>query len=404
MRLSLLICAVALAATSASAANAGWVGSWAASPAPPVVAVSGGALPAQPNPSFDNQTIVQIVRLSAGGHRLRVRLSNEYGAAPLSIGAARVALVGPDGAELPGTDRSLTFSGAGSTTLPPRAPMLSDPVDLPTTALAELKISLYLPTNTGPCTCHTIGAEVALVSPPGDYTQRPFTPASKMESRAFITEVDVETARAHPVVIAFGDSITDGYRSTTGTNHRWPDRLTERLNQARKPGEAAVVNEGIGGNRILADGFVASMGENALSRFDRDALSIPGATHLVILEGVNDIGGGATNPPSAQALEAGYAQMIARAHAHGLKVIGATILPYEGAFYYRAPGEAVRQAVNQWIRTSGAFDGVIDFDAAMRDPAHPARLRPELQSGDWLHPNDAGYRTMGDAVPLTLFR
>jgi len=224
LSMNLLICALALAAGSATAANAGWVGSWAASPAPPVVAVSGGALPAQPNPSFDNQTIVQIVRLSAGGHRLRVRFSNEYGTAPLNIGAARVALVSADGAELAGTDKPLTFSGAGGAILPARAPMLSDPVDLPTTALAKLKISLYLPGNTGPCTCHTIGAEVALISPPGDYTQRPFTPASRMESRAFVTEVDVEATRARPVVIAFGDSITDGYRSTTGTNHRWPDR------------------------------------------------------------------------------------------------------------------------------------------------------------------------------------
>ena len=340
MRLSLLICAFALAATSVQAASERWVGSWAASPAPPIVNASSGALPGPLSPSFDNQTIVQVVRLSAGGHRLRVRFSNEYGAGVLAIGAARVALVGADGVELPGTDRPLAFAGAAGASLPPHAPLLSDPVELATPTLARLKISLYLPGPTGPCTCHTIGAQVAEVSPPGDYTQRPFTPASRMESRAFVTEVDVEDVRARPVIVAFGDSITDGYRSTTGTNRRWPDRLTERLVEARKPGEAAVVNAGIGGNRILADGFVASMGENALSRFDRDALSVPGATHLIILEGVNDIGGGAANPPSAQALEAGYGQMIARAHAHGLKVIGATILPYGGAFYFRPQGEA----------------------------------------------------------------
>jgi lysophospholipase L1-like esterase len=398
--MSLLICA--LAATSAQAASGGWVGSWAASPAPPVVLATTGAMAMPANPSFDNQTLVQTVRLSAGGRRLRIRFSNEYGDAPLEIGAARAALVAADGTVVAGSERAVTFSGAPAATLPPHAPLVSDPVELAAAPLADVRISLYLPGRTGPCTCHILGGQLAEVSPPGDYTQQSFTPAATMLDRAFVTEVDVEAPRARPVVVAFGDSITDGYRSTPGANRRWPDRLAERLGAARK--DAAVVNAGVGGNRILADGFFPSAGENALARFDRDVLSVPGATHLIVLEGVNDIGDAAADPPSAQALIAGYEQMIARAHAHGLKAIGATILPYEGAFYYRPQGEAVRQAVNQWIRASGAFDGVIDFDALMRDPAHPARLRPELQSGDWLHPNDAGYRAMGDAVPLGLFR
>jgi lysophospholipase L1-like esterase len=404
MRLSQLFVLLAFAATSASASSPAWVGSWAASPAPPVVGVTEGALAGPPNPSFDNQTLVQIVRLSAGGRRLRIRFSNEYGVAPLQIGAARVALVGPDGGEVAGSERSVSFSGAAGATLPPRAPLLSDPIDLTAPPLAQVKISLYLPGKTGPCTCHILGGQVADISPPGDYTRRPFAPADHIAIRAFITEVDVDNPRARPVIVAFGDSITDGYRSTAGANRRWPDRLAERLIHARGAGGAAVVNAGIGGNRILADGFIPSMGENALARFDRDVLSVPGATHLIILEGVNDLGGGEAAPPSAQALIGGYEQMIARAHAHGLKAIGATILPYEGAFYYRPQGEAVRTVLNQWIRGSGAFDGVIDFDAVMRDPGHPTRLRPELQSGDWLHPNDAGYRAMGDAVPLNLFR
>ena len=215
----------------------------------------------------------------------------------------------------------------------------------------------------------------------------------------------METAAAPgPVIVAFGDSITDGYLSTTGANRRWPDRLAERLT-ARFPGRAvAVVNAGIGGNRVLSEGAIAIFGQSALSRFDRDVLSVPGATHVIVLEGVNDLGASRTAPPTAAELIAGYRQLIARAHAHGLKIIGATILPYGGAGYFGAPGEAQRQAINTWIRTGHEFDGVTDLDAATRDPAKPERLRADLQSGDWLHPNDAGYRVMGEAVDLGLFR
>ena len=355
-------------------------------------------------PSFNNQTIVQLVRLSAGGQRLRLRLTNEYGAHALEIGAARVALVGPDGAILAGSDRAVTFSRAASATIPAGAPLISDPVALPTKTMARLRVSLFLPGDTGGCTCHMSGLELVQVAA-GDATQRALPPATgPAQYRAFLSGVEVETSAAPgPVIVAFGDSITDGYQSTVGANHRWPDRLEERL-AARDPGRAvAVVNTGIGGNRVLSDGLVAIFGESALTRFDRDVLSIPGASHLVVLEGVNDLG--MTRPaPSAEALIAGYRQLIARGHAHGLKVVGATILPYGGANYFTAPGEAVRTAVNTWIRTFHEFDGVIDLDAAMRDPAKPERMRAELQSGDWLHPNDAGYRVMGDAVDPALFR
>ena len=401
MRLLTIVCALSLLASQAEAAAARWVGSWGASPAPPM----SGAGP-RATPTFNNQTLVQVVRLSAGGRRLRLRLTNEYGAKPLAIGAARVALVGADGAILPGSDRPVSFSGGGTATLPPGAPLVSDPVALPTKALARLRVSLFLPGDTGGCTCHMSGSELVQISPPGDFTDKPLPPATgPAQYRAFLSGVEVETATAPgPVIVAFGDSITDGYLSTTGANRRWPDRLAERLT-ARLPGRAvAVVNAGIGGNRVLSEGAIAIFGQSALSRFDRDVLSVPGATHVIVLEGVNDLGASRTAPPTAAELIAGYRQLIARAHAHGLKIIGATILPYGGAGYFSAAGEAQRQAINTWIRTGPEFDGVSDLDAATRDPARPERLRAELQSGDWLHPNDAGYRVMGEAVDLGLFR
>jgi len=402
MRLTALACALALAAGHAQAAGERWIGSWGASPAMPMPAAANGRIPG--TPSFNNQTVVQVVRLSAGGPRLRLRLSNEYGGKALAVGAARVALVGGDGLPVAGSDRAVTFGGAATATLPPGAPLISDPVALPTKALARLRVSLYLPGDTNGCTCHMSGSEIAQVFP-GDATRQAIGKlAGPATYRAFLTEVDVETAKPAPVIVTFGDSITDGYKTTDGANSRWPDRLAERL-FAKAPGRPwGVVNAGIGGNRVMSDGVIAIFGQAALSRFDRDVLSVPGATHVVVLEGVNDLGASRIDPPKAETLIAGYRQLIVRGHAHGLKMIGATILPYGGAGYYGAPGEAERQKVNAWIRTSHAFDGVIDFDAAIRDPAKPERMRAELQSGDWLHPNDAGYRVMGDAVDLALFR
>jgi lysophospholipase L1-like esterase len=403
MRLVALICSLALFAPHAQAATARWIGSWGASPAPPMPAAADSRFPG--TPGFNNQTIVQVVRLSAGGSRLRLRLTNEYGPKVLEIGAARVALVGLDGAIIAGSDRPVTFSRAANATIPPGAPLISDPVALPAKAMARLRVSLFLPGDVAVCTCHITGRELVQVVD-GDATQRALPPASgTAQFRAFLSGVEVETtAAAAPVIVAFGDSITDGTQSTVGANHRWPDRLEERL-AARSPDRPiGMVNAGISGNRVLSDGIIAVFGQSALSRFDRDVLSVPGATHVIVLEGVNDLGASKTAPPSAEALIAGYRQLIARAHAHGLKIYGATILPYSGAAYFAAPGEAVRTAVNTWIRTFHEFDGVIDLDAAIRDPAKPERMRAELQSGDWLHPNDAGYKVMGDAIDLALFR
>jgi lysophospholipase L1-like esterase len=279
--------------------------------------------------------------------------------------------------------------------------MLSDALALPTRPLERLRVSLYLPADTNGCTCHMTGMDLVSIAP-GDATQAPPIPAKgAADWRAFLTEVDVETAApVRPVIATFGDSITDGYRSTDDANHRWPDRLAERLTAGKRP--FAVANTAISGNRVLAEALPI-FGQSALSRFDRDVLSVPGVTHVTVLEGVNDLG--MTKPtPAAADLIAGYRQLIERAHAHRLKIIGATILPYGGAAYFSTGGEAERQKINAWIRTSREFDGVIDFDAAIRDPAKPERMRTELQSGDWLHPNDAGYRVMGDAVDLKLFR
>jgi lysophospholipase L1-like esterase len=247
-----------------------------------------------------------------------------------------------------------------------------------------------------------IGLQQVEVSPPGDFTVKPFVSVAPAAAsyRAFLSEVDVETTK-RPVIVTLGDSITDGFGSATGTNHRWPDLLAERF-AAGGPAAPAVVNAGISGNRILGAPSPPFRGDDALARFDRDVLSVPGVTHVIMLEGINDISGGG---PSAETLIMGYRQIIMRAHAHGLKVLGATLTPFLGAPHIIDPAyEAVREKLNDWIRHSGAFDGMIDFDAAVRDPKAPNQMRAELQSGDWLHPNDDGYRAMAYAIDLRLFR
>ncbi len=395
-----LACALLLFPLSARAAPV-WMESWAASPTPPAQ----GPAASQYNPGFDNQTLVQVVRLSAGGHRLRVRFTNEYGQTPLAVGAARVGVLDQGGQQVAGSERVLTFGGRPSTIIPAGAPLLSDPVDLAVSSLSRLRIALYLPGTVKQCTCHVTGAQHLMISPPGDYTERPFTAAGPTlpDYRAFLSAVDVESPAPGPVVVALGDSITDGYKSTDDANHRWPDRLAERLTERAGVRSAAVVNAGISGNRLLADAYIPPMGQSALVRFDHDVLAVPGVTHVIILEGVNDLGAVGVPLPTAESMIGAYRQLIDRAHARGVKVIGATILPYEGAWYFHPEGEVLRQAVNTWIRTSGAFDGVIDFDVLMRDPQRPARFKADLQAGDWLHPNDEGYRIMGDAIDLGLF-
>jgi lysophospholipase L1-like esterase len=403
-----IVFAALLLAAFAANAQPKWVGSWGASPQPP----SPGAGPFPATPSFNDQTVRQIVRLSVGGERLRLRLSNEYGTKPITIGAARVALA--DGTDLKaGTERAVTFDGKPSAVIPAGAPLLSDPIDLKVGDLATLSVSVYLQGDTGPCTCHGTGMQDAYISAKGDFTKGTFAPAQTTQMRAFLSGVEVLAAKAQAVVV-FGDSISDGVGSTAGANRRWPDLLAERLSARRGGAHFGVVNHGISGNQVLSDGA----GVSALARFDRDVLSVPGVSHVIVFEGVNDLGLGygklegplaAVMPkpaitPTRDAMVAAYRQLIARAHARGLKIYGATIAPYEGAAYYSAEGDAVRQAINQWIRTSKEFDAVLDFDAAFRDPAHAARMKEEYQAGDHLHGSDAGYRVVADSVDLALFQ
>jgi lysophospholipase L1-like esterase len=387
-----------------------WIGTWGASPLPPSAAA--GPFPA--TPGFENQTIRQIVRISAGGDRLRLRLTNEYGTAPLEIGAARVAIADGEAGLRGGTDRVVTFGGETSGVIPAGAPLLSDPIELAVADLESLSISLYFPSDTGACTCHATGMQDTYVSAPGDFTAGTFAPAQTIQARAFLSGVEVQRDDAG-VIVAFGDSITDGVGSTAGANRRWPDLLAERLAGRRRGQAFGVVNHGISGNRVLSDGA----GESALARFDRDVLSVSGVTHVIVFEGVNDLGFAYGRfegpfadirnliPPGVNATEetlvAGYRQLIARAHARGLKIYGATIAPYQGAMYFSAEGEAVRQAVNTWIRESGEFDAVLDFDAAFRDPAQPAQMKDGLHSGDFLHGSDAGYKAVADSIDLRLF-
>jgi lysophospholipase L1-like esterase len=373
----------------------GWVATWAESPDSTSL-------------TFSGQTIREVVRISIGGRRLRVRLSNEMGTAPLTLGAAHIALAGPGGTIQPGTDRVLTFGGHGSITLVPSAPALSDPVDIDVSDLTSLAISLYFPVSTGAATTHGTASQTTFISQPGDFTAAAALPvATTSISRFFLSAIYIVPDSPTDAVVTLGDSITDGLFSTVDADRRWPDRLAERLVGLHRAERTSVVNAGISGNRVLND-FV---GPNAQSRTDRDVLGQPGARFVTLLEGINDIGFPTLLGLPAQAVSAdqiidGYRQLIARVHSHGLKIYGGTLTPFEGTIYpgyFTTDGETKRQAINRFIRTSGAFDGVIDFDAAVRDPAHPTRLLPAFDSGDHLHPNDAGYLAMANAVDLHLF-
>jgi lysophospholipase L1-like esterase len=375
-----------------------WVGTWGASPQQPVTAFGSA-------PSFTNQTVREIVRISVGGERFRVRLTNEFGTQPLLIGAAHVAISAGGAAIKPGTDRALTFSGHSSIMVPPGAPALSDPVDLKAADLASLAISIYLPQTTGPATWHLEGKQTAYIVL-GDATGASDLGASATTSTArfFLSGVEAASFERKSAIVTFGDSITDGTQSTVNTNHRWPDRLAERL-AASGDDDTGVVNEGISGNRILHD----NAGPNALSRLDRDVLATPAVRFMTVLLGINDIGFGGFIPAEAVTADdiiGGYRQLIARAHSRGISIYGATLTPFDnvGSPYFSAAHEVQRQTVNAWIRTSGEFDAVIDFDEVVRDPNNPSKLLPAFDSGDHLHPSDAGYKAMADSINLKLFK
>jgi lysophospholipase L1-like esterase len=376
-----------------------------AAPAGPAPAAPGGGRGGfAPPATLTNQTIRQIVRTSIGGSRVRVVLSNAFGTAPIEIGAAHVALRDKEAAIVASSAKPLTVAGAPKFSVLAGATVVSDPIELSVAPVSDLVIDLYVPGDLGvspsPVTTHNGASQTNFVSETGNHSGAAALPVSARSGAWFLlARVEVTAPSGTGAVVTFGDSITDGARSTADTNNRWPDQLARRL-AARKGGGVAVLNAGISGNRVLGDGA----GVSALARFDRDVLMQTGVTHVVVMEGINDIGIARNNPsPSADDLIAGHKQLIERAHARGLKIYGATLTPYEGAAYYTPEGEAKRQALNNWIRTSKAYDGVIDFDMITRDPAAPTKFLPAYDSGDHLHPGDAGYKAMGDAVDLALF-
>jgi lysophospholipase L1-like esterase len=402
--------AIALAAGISAPAQAEWVASWTASPHAPLG--SGGPFGAA---SYDNVTITQIIRISEGGKSLKVRLSNRYGPGPLEIGEARVVQIDDAGNEIAGTGRALTFGGEKGAVIPRGSPFASDAVAVDLPDLARLKVELYLPKDTGPCTCHLTGTDTLAVSPPGNFVGKPFTPASTSQFRAFLSVVEVDSPDALGTIVAFGDSITDGVGSTPGANRRWPDVLAERL-QANGQ-EWAVANAAISGNRVLSPG----MGEAALARFDEDVLSLPNVKYIIVFEGVNDIGNRFGPPPPAGTpragfpgldqpqidvaqMIAGYKQIIARAHEKGIKVIGSPIGPYKGASYWTEEGEAARKAIKDWMLTGGAFDAITRIDLAFADPDDTAQMRDGYHMGDHLHGSDAGLKAVGDSIDLELFK
>lgn len=393
-----------LTVPTAVTAPAAWSTSWIAPPQP---LWSGDfALPTLVPFQFRDQTVRQSLRLSIGGDRLRMEFSNEYGSTPLRIDAATVARPGTGADIAPDSLRVLRFGGATTVSIPPGARAISDPVELPVRALERLSVSMHLPGPVSPSTFHWEGRDTAYVAA-GDHTGDATWPqgGETMSPRVFLSGIRVERRSAPVTVVAIGDSITDGNGSTPGADRRWPDRLAERLT----PRGVAVLNAGISGGRLLSDG----MGRAGLARLQRDVLGQPGVRAVIVLLGTNDIGypqgpfSPEEAPMTAERFIAGLRQLIEQSHAANVRVIGATIPPNERSLagtpfegHHSVAKERVRQQVNEWIRSSGAFDGVADFDALLRDPARPARLAPAFDSGDHLHPGDAGYAAMADAIDL----
>jgi lysophospholipase L1-like esterase len=347
------------------------------------------------DPNASNVTIRQLVRVAVAGKRIRLRFSNEGGTDALTLGAVHIGATGPDGSILPGSDHIVTFDGHGAVSIPDGAPLLSDPVTMKVDALEKLTVSIYLPAPL-PHSGHSTYQYVS--GTPGDQTGAAQLPGPKLVFLpAFVSRVEVDPVTARNVVVTLGDSITEGSQSTYNMFHGWPDRLADRLAAAHS--DWSVVNAGIAGNRLLRYG----KGPNALARLDRDVLSVPGVKAIILSEAINDISHGffpPTEPVTLAGLIAADRQVIARAHEHGIRVIGATLTPDHGARADTPQGEAVRQGLNRWIKTGGEFDGVIDFASAMSDPADPLSIRNGFNRVDHLHPNDAGHQAMADIIDL----
>jgi len=408
-RLCIALFGLALGATPGSAQDASaqtgrWVGAWAASQ---MVTDADNALPGG---ALDDATVRQIVRLTLGGSGVRVRISNVFGVTPLVITSASVArpvaVAGP--AIDPATVQSLSFSGQPGVTIPAGAEFTSDPLAVDVSALDSLTVSLHYASTPSTQTSHPGARATSYVAKGDAVSAADFPSALSVEHWFNLASVDVLGSKDRSAIVIIGDSITDGYGVPANSNTRWPDAFAERLQSSPRTAHLSVLNQGIGGNRVLLDG----LGPNALARFERDVLGQTGVGYFIILEGVNDLGRLTRNGPATaqqhadlvHSVTAAYAQMVERSRARGIMAIGATIMPFAGSDYYHPPAEteADRNAINAWIRTPGHFDGVIDFDAAMRNPLDPGRLRPEVDN-DHLHPSVAGYRAMAAAVPLSLF-
>jgi lysophospholipase L1-like esterase len=377
-----------------------WVGTWASSPLLDAKAKNAEELLAAGTQS--GATLREVVHVSMGGDMVRIRFSNLYGTNPLVIGPVEIAQTLKGAAIAPGTNKAVTFNGQPSVSIPPGALVVSDPASLKLAPLSDLTVSFFLPHPTGPVTEHQLGNATSYHVTGNVVSAASLESPTTSTSWYYLNGVDTLAAADAGAVITIGDSITDGAKSTIDTNQRWPDELARRLQADRKYRNLSVLNEGISGNKILLDGA----GPNALARFDRDVLAQSGAKYLLILEGINDIGRLHGTPDAgltAADLISALNQMVVRAHSHGIAVIGCTLTPYHGAGYYTENGEAIRKAVNEWIRTGGVLDGFVDFEAAVRDPNHPDTFLPNVDPGDHLHPNDAGYKLMGDAIDLKLF-
>lgn len=398
---------------AAQADERGWLGAFGHVPtaydlSPPVTVMGRDGNPRTVTPNFApasaypaNSTVRAFARLSAAATSVRIRLSNEFSAHALRIGEAHIALAGADGAIIPGSDRLLTFSGQRGAAIPPGAPLLSDPLSWTLPALSKLAVTVFYPQETVP-PAHILFTLQAWAAPGNQADAQSLTGAVAARGGNHLSEIDIVPQMPGHTVVCFGDSITEGVGSTQGAFRGWPDRLAERLQADPATRGWSVVNAGIGSNRLLHD----TPSVNALARFDRDVLAVPGVEKVIILMGINDIQYSHRFPSQAVTADemiAALGQLVSRAHARGVKIIGGTITPFAGSGDYTAEGDAARTKVNDWIRGGGAFDGVIDFDLATRDPLHPGQLSSALDSGGRLHPNDAGYALMGDAIDLRLF-